>query len=77
MPTANVEVSDESTLPPAGVYITKILLDGQMYYGITNIGTRPTVDNDREISVETHIPNFNEEIYGKSIRIQLFGRLRS
>ena len=77
MPTANMEVSDESTLPPAGVYITEILLDGQVYYGITNIGTRPTVDNDREISVETHILNFNEEIYGKSIRIQLFGRLRS
>lgn len=77
MPTANMEVSDESILPPAGVYITEILLDGQMYYGITNIGTRPTVDNDREISVETHILNFNEEIYGKSIRIQLFGRLRS
>lgn len=77
MPTANMEVSDESTLPPSGVYITEILLDGQMYYGITNIGTRPTVDNDKEISVETHILNFNEEIYGKSVRIQLFSKLRS
>ncbi len=77
MPTANMEVSDESTLPPSSVYITEILLDGQVYYGITNIGTRPTVDNDKEISVETHILNFNEEIYGKSIRIQLFSKLRS
>lgn len=77
MPTANMEVSDESILPPDGVYIADILLDGQVYYGITNIGTRPTVDNDREISVETHILNFNEEIYGKSIRIRLFSRLRS
>lgn len=77
MPTANMEVSDESTLPPSGVYITEILLDGQTYYGITNIGTRPTVDNDKVISVETHILNFNEEIYGKSIRIQLFSKLRS
>ena len=55
----------------------EILLDGRVYYGITNIGTRPTVDNDKEISVETHILNFNEEIYGKSIKIRLFGRLRS
>ena len=77
MPTANMEVSDESILPPSGVYITEILLDGQVYYGITNIGTRPTVDNDKEISVETHILNFNDEIYGKSIRIQLFSKLRS
>ena len=77
MPTANMEVPDESILPPTGVYVTEILLDGQVHYGITNIGTRPTVDNDKEISVETHILNFNEEIYGKSIRIRLFGRLRS
>lgn len=77
MPTANMKVSDESVLPPAGVYITEILLDGQVYYGITNIGTRPTVDNDKEISVETHILNFNEEIYGKSIKIKLFCKLRS
>ncbi|MDE7282953.1 MAG: riboflavin kinase, partial [Lachnospiraceae bacterium] len=77
MPTANMEVSDESALPPSGVYITEILLDGQVYYGITNIGTRPTVDNDKEISVETHILNFNEEIYGKSIRIQRFSKLLS
>ena len=77
MPTANMEVLDESVLPLAGVYVTEILLDGRVHYGITNIGTRPTVDNDKEISVETHILNFNEEIYGKSIRIRLFGRLRS
>ena len=77
MPTANMEVPDVSILPPAGVYVAEILLEGQAHYGITNIGTRPTVDNDKEISVETHILNFNDEIYGKSIRIQLFGRLRS
>ena len=53
MPTANMEISDQSALPPVGVYITEILLDGQVYYGNTNIGRRPTVDNDREISVET------------------------
>ncbi len=41
MPTANMEVLDESILPSAGVYVTEILLDGRMYYGITNIGTRP------------------------------------
>lgn len=39
MPTANMEVSDKSTLPLAGVYITEILLDGQVYDGITNTGT--------------------------------------
>ncbi|MDE5699887.1 MAG: winged helix-turn-helix domain-containing protein [Lachnospiraceae bacterium] len=77
MPTANMEVPDESILPPVGVYIADILLDGQIYYGITNIGTRPTVDNDKEMSVETHILNFSREIYGKELKIQLFSKLRS
>lgn len=77
MPTANMKISDESILPPAGVYVTEILLDSKVHYGITNVGTRPTVDNDKEISVETHILNFNEEIYGKRMRIQLFSKLRS
>lgn len=76
MPTANIEVSDESLLPPAGVYITEIMLDERVYYGITNIGTRPTVDNDEEISVETHILDFSGEIYGKSMTIRLFSKLR-
>ena len=49
MPTANMEVLDKSVLPPAGVYVAEILLEGQVHYGITNIGTRPTVDNDKEI----------------------------
>ena len=45
-PTANLKVENEKQLPENGVYITRIFLDNQIYYGITHIGTRPTVDND-------------------------------
>lgn len=76
MPTANLLISSEMKLPQSGVYISKIKYKNDIYYGITNIGTRPTVDNDCEISVETHILNFNQAIYGEHLEIQLFKMLR-
>lgn len=77
MPTANLQISSETDLPPSGVYITKIKYKGCIYCGVTNIGTRPTVDNDSEISIETHILNFNQNIYGEQLEIGLFKMLRS
>ena len=76
-PTANLKVENEKQLPENGVYITRIFLDNQIYYGITHIGTRPTVDNDTDISVETHILNFSRDLYGSKIEIQLFEKLRN
>ena len=76
MPTANLELSSDVSLPPNGVYITKILYDGCTYYGMTNIGPRPTVDTDSERSIETHILNFHREIYGARLEIELVQLLR-
>lgn len=77
MPTANLKVVNKSDLPEAGVYISEVMLDSNVYYGITHIGTRPTIDNDRDLSVETHILNFNKEIYGNTMEIQLYRKIRS
>lgn len=77
VPTANLKIEHEHELPTAGVYIAKVLLESSIYYGITHIGTRPTVDSDRHISVETHILNFNEDLYGREMEIQLFTKLRN
>ena len=76
MPTANLQTPPTVPLPPVGVYSTRILLEGKNYYGVTNIGPHPTVDSSQEISVETHIMNFNENLYGKTMTIQLYKRLR-
>ncbi len=57
-PTANLQIHSENDLPPTGVYVTEILLDSQIFYGVTNIGTRPTVDNDNDVSIETLIFQF-------------------
>lgn len=76
-PTANLQIMSQDDLPPIGVYVTEISLDEQIYYGVTNIGTRPTVDNDKDVSIETLILNFNKDIYGQNMEIRLFKRLRS
>ena len=77
MPTANLQIACESILPPVGVYVTEVVLNQQLYYGVTNVGTSPTIDNDEKVSVETHILNFNGTIYGNSVEIRLFEKLRA
>ncbi len=77
MPTANLQIAPDSRLPEAGVYSSKIELDTQILYGITHIGTRPTVDNGSDISIETHIVNFNKDIYGCNMKVQLFSKIRA
>ena len=75
-PTANIEVDEHATLPETGVYVAKILLDSQTYYGVTHVGMRPTLDNDKAIAIETHIFDFDNDIYGCTITIQIYKKLR-
>lgn len=63
-PTANLAPAPETVLPENGVYISKVLLATQTYYGATHIGTRPTVDGNPDISIETILLDFHREIYG-------------
>ena len=65
MPTANLDLPLGAPLPPVGVYLTRALLEGREYHGVTNVGARPTVDRDPEITVETHILNFSGDLYGQ------------
>jgi riboflavin kinase / FMN adenylyltransferase len=76
-PTANLKPEGQEKLMPAiGVYFVKVLVDGTNYFGMMNIGTNPTTDNDDKIKPEVHIFDFNEQIYGKTIRISFLKRLR-
>lgn len=72
MPTANILPSKEKLIPPNGVYASRIFVDEEMYYGITNIGYKPTVGEGNEKGVETFLFDFNESIYGKEIKVELF-----
>ena len=75
MPTANTSFSQ--SLPIAeGVYASCVRIDGEKHIGVTNIGHRPTVDSDDRITVETNIIDFDEDIYGKEIQLDLMVFLR-
>lgn len=74
-PTANLCTENE-LVPPCGVYATTATLDGVVRPSVTNIGTRPTVETSGPPTIETHIFNFDGDVYGRSIRIGFVQRLR-
>ncbi|HDY67010.1 MAG: bifunctional riboflavin kinase/FAD synthetase [Candidatus Scalindua sediminis] len=77
-PTANLNLHHE-VRPPSGVYATKVFFDGKEYNTITNIGKRPTFEEntyDDEPVVEAHIIDFNESIYGRDLEVQFLYKLR-
>ncbi len=72
-PTINIYPDEEKLLPPNGVYASKVKFeDKSEHYGITNIGMRPTFDDMEKLSVETHIFDFEGDIYGKFVKVELF-----
>ncbi len=75
-PTANFTYELDYCYPPHGVYFTVTMIDGKWYYSITNIGNKPTVDVEI-INVETHILDYNQELYGKKIQIGFLSKLRN
>lgn len=70
-PTVNLVPHADKLLPPKGVYYSKVLVEGREYRGITNIGTKPTVDNSKAMGVETYIYDFQKDVYGKNIVVAL------
>jgi riboflavin kinase/FMN adenylyltransferase len=75
IPTANVETSNE-LLPPHGVYATTATVAGVVYPSVTNIGLRPTFESTPRVTIETHILDFDADLYGKSLRVCFVQRLR-
>ncbi len=75
-PTANLEISPLKLLPPAGVYAVWVSYEDKKFKGALNIGTRPTF-NEKELSVEVHIFNFNKDIYEKTIKIEIIKYIRN
>lgn len=67
VPTCNIVAPAEKLLPPKGVYFTKVFLRERIYFGVTNVGTKPTVGDDYAVGIETHILEFDEEVYGEEI----------
>ena len=76
-PTANMQLYEPLKLVPAnGVYLVEVETLGRHFHGMTNIGVRPTVSGAGARTIETHIFDFDESIYGLDLRIRFVARIR-
>jgi riboflavin kinase/FMN adenylyltransferase len=73
-PTANM-VTENELIPPHGVYATTTTIDGVVHGGVTNIGIRPTF-NENEPTIETHLLRYSGDLYGRRVRLSFVQRLR-
>ena len=77
-PTANIQpIDNEKVIPATGVYAVKVCVSGIRYDGMLNIGTAPTISPDRKLTIEVHIFDFNQDIYGKNITIEFIDYIRN
>jgi len=73
--TANIETPSDKILPVNGVYLVEIKIDNKNYYGLMNIGVKPTF-KESERTIEVHIINFNEKIYNKKVVVNILKKIR-
>jgi riboflavin kinase/FMN adenylyltransferase len=77
IPTINFTVPPHVLVPGHGVYATKACLsDGRELDGVTNVGTRPTVHNGTDITVETFLMDYDGDLYGQTVRLEFYRHLR-
>jgi riboflavin kinase/FMN adenylyltransferase len=76
-PTANLKIDDEDKLlPQIGIYAVECFIDEQKFYGLLSIGRRPTFHETGEVIPEVYLFDFDEDIYGKTVKVNLVERIR-
>ncbi len=75
-PTANIAVGLDRALPAFGIYVTRAYLRESAYQSCTSIGVRPTFEVEPRPTVEAYIIDFDEEVYGEELRLDILHRLR-
>ena len=77
--TANIKLDQEYIYPLSGVYLVRIIIENQTdikYFGVANIGIKPTIFNDTIVDLEVHVFKFEKNIYNKNIRVDFISFLR-
>lgn len=75
-PTVNLHIEETYKLiPKTGVYVVKTQVENNTVFGIMNIGYRPTIDGKNQ-TIEIHLLDFNADLYGKKMQIEILKRLR-
>ncbi len=75
-PTANLAVDPTLAIPANGVYVSRVYIGADSYASVTNIGNNPTFGSQQR-TVEVHLLDFDGDLYGKTVRLELLRRLRS
>ena len=75
-PTVNLVPPEGQLLPPHGVYATRVLVDGEPLPAVTNVGMRPTLDDKRGLTVESHILDRSLHLYGQTCRVEFLHMMR-
>ena len=76
IPTINLIPPADKLLPKNGVYITRVEVDHRIYHGVTNVGVKPTICGERRVGVETHILDFDEDIYERQVCVTFLEHIR-
>ncbi len=76
IPTINIMPEACKLVPKFGVYVTTIDFDGRIYHGVTNVGTKPSVSDENIVGIETHILDYNGDLYGKFVKVTFMSFLR-
>lgn len=75
-PTANINFEPSLKVPANGVYVTRVQIQNMLFDSVTNIGFAPTFKDSPSLAVETHILDFCNDIYGESITVHFYKKLR-
>ena len=75
-PTINQRIAEQKLVPMRGVYASRVMIDGNEYKGISNLGTKPTIEGKYQLGLETHILNYDGNLYGKYVETQLLFYIR-
>lgn len=76
LPTVNQKFSERALIPKCGIYVSAVNLGSKRFRAVTNIGIRPTVENNGEMNCETHLLDFEGDLYGENISVEFYKRLR-
>lgn len=72
IPTINLLPDDEKILPPNGVYLTKTIIGEEEHFGITNIGVKPTISGEEAKGIETHLFDFEGDLYDRELTVAFY-----
>jgi len=76
IPTANLGFESDRKVPKKGVYVSRCTVGAQVWHSITNIGNNPTFNDTNDLFLESHIFDFDNDIYGEELKVEFLERIR-